>query len=189
MRADGHSLNQSQVGRCVCLVLGPGLETAGDATPVHDRAIGERAGSGVVLEREVEEFVAVGFFEPAVAHLRRPASSRARPPAARLRDCTATPFGVPPFLLTGSAMLLTTYGWSMTGSPSARLGSLRKMAVAVTDREHRRHQLEPGRRCGRLDLGDVARIIVRHPVQDLQLVVREQDPGVSAPLGSLEQAA
>ena len=68
-----------------------------------------------------------------------------------------------------------------------QVGVVREMPVAVADREDRRHQLEPGRRGGRLDFLDVSKVIVRHAVKDLQLVVGVQDPRVSAPFGPIEK--
>ena len=61
------------------------------------------------------------------------------------------------------------------------------MPITIADREDRRHQLEPRCGGGRLDLLHVHEVILRHPVQDLKLVVREQDPGVAALLRPIEQ--
>ena len=171
----------------MALVLRPGLETAGDAAAVHDRAIGERAGAWVVLEREVEELVAAGFFEPSVANLDDWASSRARPRAARYATAPRRILEVAPLLRAGSARALDEIRLVDDRKPFSQVGVVRQMAVAVSDREDRRHQLEAGCGGGRLDLFDVPEVIVRHPVQDLKLVVGEQDPGVSAALGPIEK--
>ena len=75
----------------------------------------------------------------------------------------------------------------------AGLDSLREVrvvgedAVAVTDREDSRDDLETSAARGRLHPAGVAEIVLVHAVEDLELVVGQHDSRVPALRGSIEQ--
>ena len=67
------------------------------------------------------------------------------------------------------------------------IGVLRQVAVAVSDREDGRDELDAGLRRRRLDLLDVLEVIGRDAVEHLELVVGDQHRRVAVLLGPVDQ--